>query len=67
MSLAPLVLFNGLRVALAYQKIKCFVGIRQWRGGGGTTRPLPRDGGAEELRGDPTVEPHPEAWTIGQE
>ena len=24
-------------------------------GGGGTTRPLPRDGGAEELRGDPTV------------
>ena len=28
-------------------------------GGGGTTRPLPRDGGAEELRGDPTVGPHP--------
>ena len=27
--------------------------------GGGTTRPLPRDGGAEELRGDPTVGPHP--------
>ena len=24
-------------------------------GGGGSTRPLPRDGGAEELRGDPTV------------
>ena len=24
-------------------------------GGGGTTRPLSRDGGAEELRGDPTV------------
>ena len=36
-------------------------------GGGGTTRPLPRDGGAEELRGDPTVGPHPKVWTIGQE
>ena len=36
-------------------------------GGGGTTRPLPRDGGAEELRGDPTVGPHPKVWTIDQE
>ena len=35
--------------------------------GGGTTRPLPRDGGAEELRGNPTVGPHPKVWTIGQE
>ena len=34
---------------------------------GGTTRPLPRDGGAEELLGDPTVGPHPKVWTIGQE
>ena len=37
------------------------------RGGGGTTRPLPRDGGAEELRGDPTVGPHPKVWTIDRE
>ena len=29
-------------------------------GVGGTTRPLPRDGGAEELRGDPTIGP----WSI---
>ena len=35
--------------------------------GGGTTRPLPRDGGAEELRGDPTVGPHPKVWTIDRE
>ena len=33
-------------------------------GGSGTTRPLPRDGGAEELRVDPTVWPHPKVWTI---
>ena len=31
-------------------------------GGGGTTRPLPRYGGAEEHRGDPTVGPHPKVW-----
>ena len=36
-------------------------------GGGGTTRPLPRDGGVEELRGDPTVGPHPKVWTIDRE
>ena len=35
--------------------------------GGGTTRPLPKDGGAEEPRGDQTVGPHPKVWTIGQE
>ena len=35
--------------------------------GGGTTRPLPRDGGAEELRGDPTIGPHPKVWTIDRE
>ena len=34
---------------------------------GGTTRPLPRDGGAEELHGDPTVGPHPKVWTIDRE
>jgi len=27
--------------------------------GGGATRPLPRDGGVEELYGDPTVGPLP--------
>ena len=36
-------------------------------GGGGTTRPLPRNVGAEELGGDPTVGPHPKVWTIDQE
>ena len=35
--------------------------------GGGTTRSLPRDGGAEELRRDPTVGPHPKVWTVRQE
>ena len=35
--------------------------------GGGTIRPLPRDGDKEELYGDPTVRPHPKVWTIGQE
>jgi len=25
--------------------------------GGGATRPLPRDGGMEELHGDPTIRP----------
>ena len=36
-------------------------------GGGGTTRPLPGDGGAEKLRGDSTVGPHPKVWTIDRE
>jgi len=35
-------------------------------GGGDTTRPLPRDGGVEELPGDPTVGPRPKVWTRGQ-
>jgi len=30
------------------------------------TRPLPRDGGVEELHEDPTVGPHPKVWTRGQ-
>ena len=47
-----------------YQYVwRCYCG----GGGGGTTRPLPRDGGAEEFRGDPTVKPHPKVWTIGKE
>jgi len=33
---------------------------------GGATRPLPRDGGVEELHGDPTVGPRPKVWTRGQ-
>ena len=35
--------------------------------GGGTNRPLPRDGVAEELREDSTIGPHPKVWTIDQE
>jgi len=35
-------------------------------GGDGATRPLPRDGGAEELHEDPTVGPRPKIWTRGQ-
>jgi len=35
-------------------------------GGGGVTRPLPRDGGMEELHGDLTVRPRPKVWTRGQ-
>jgi len=34
--------------------------------GGGAIRPLPRDGGVEELHGDPTVGPRPKVWTRGQ-
>jgi len=33
---------------------------------GGATRPLPRDGGVEELHGDPTVGPRPKVCTRGQ-
>jgi len=36
------------------------------RASGGATRPLPRHGGVEELHGDLTVGPRPEAWTRGQ-
>jgi len=35
-------------------------------GGGGATRPLPRDGDVEELHADPTVGPRPKGWTRGQ-
>jgi len=37
-------------------------------GGGlrGATRPLPKDGGVEELHGDPTVRLRPNVWTRGQ-
>ena len=43
------------------------IAIKPGGGGGGTTRPLPRDGGAVGLRGDPTVGPHPMVWTKDQE
>jgi len=36
------------------------------RGGGGATRPLPRDWGMKELHGDPTVGPRPKVWIEGQ-
>ena len=46
--------------AKPHKKTNFFLNLRLFGlGGGGTTRPLPRDGGAEELRGDPTVGPHP--------
>jgi len=36
------------------------------RGGGGATRPLPRDRGVEELYRDPTVGTRPKVWTRGK-
>jgi len=41
-------------------------GYRCIGGGGGATRPLPRDGDVEEFHGDPTVGPRPKVWTSGQ-
>jgi len=35
-------------------------------GGGGATWPFPKDGGVEELHGDPTVGPRLKVWTKGQ-
>jgi len=40
--------------------------IRLGVGGGGATRPLPRDEGMEELHGGPTVGPRPKVCTRGQ-
>jgi len=37
-----------------------------WQVGGGATRHLPRDGGVEELHGNPTVGPRFKVWTRGQ-
>ena len=39
--------------------------LRGGGGGGGATYPLPSRGGAEELRGDPTVGLHLRVWTKG--
>jgi len=33
---------------------------------GDATRPLPSDGGVEELYRNPTVGPRPKVWTRGQ-
>jgi len=33
---------------------------------GGATQPLPRDGGVEDLHGDPTAGPRPTVWARGQ-
>jgi len=33
---------------------------------GGATRPLPRNGGVEDLHEDPTVGPRPKVWIRGQ-
>jgi len=46
-------------------KINTLSWSRAWSGGG-ATRPLRRDGGVEELHGDPTVGPRPKVWTRGQ-
>jgi len=35
-------------------------------GDGGATRPLPRDGGVEEIHGDPKVGLRHKVWTSGQ-
>ena len=59
-------LFNDLSSIYAKKYLRCLHKL-SGGGGGGTTRPLPRDGGAEELRGDPTVGPHPKVWTIDRE
>ena len=56
---------NALRLRGDSKNLKMF--NLQWSGGGGTTRPLPRDRGAEELRGDPADGHNPKVWTIGQE
>jgi len=40
--------------------------LKDQGGGGGATRPIPRDGGAEEILGDQTVRPRPKAWTRDQ-
>jgi len=33
--------------------------------GGGATQPLPRDGGMEELHGDPTIGSRCKVWSRG--
>jgi len=45
--------------------MKIYVSITLYKlpSGGGTTRPFPRDGGAEEFRENPTVSPHSKVWT----
>jgi len=40
--------------------------FNKFKRGSDATRPLPRDGGVEELHEDPTVGPRPKAWTRGQ-
>ena len=59
-----------LGVALDFGNDECHYILHQSHPGGvgsGTTRPLSRDGGAEELHRDQIVGPHPKVWTIGQE
>jgi len=57
--------FMSLKYPLDGQEINACLVCRV-SGVGGATRPLPRDGGVEELHGDPTVGPRPKVWTRGQ-
>ena len=59
--------FNATIKFFSSLKLETFAKPLDMGGGGATTRPLSRDGGAEELRGDPTVRPHPKVWTIDKE
>jgi len=65
--------FGESRVGVDGHKISFSLGtwfscVEQKDGGGcgDASRSLPRDGGVEELHGDPTVAPCPKVWTIGQ-
>jgi len=64
-------LTRSVRKTSTLVEAKCFLSvddenIRLNCGGGGATRPLPRDGGMEELLGDPAIGPRPKVWTRGQ-
>jgi len=56
-------MLNDKQGSCEYQLLKSF-GLTG--GDGGATRPLPKDGGVEELHGDPTVGPRPLVWIRGQ-
>jgi len=53
---------NGIRTHGRYNQRILWIRV----GDGAVIWPLSRDGGAEELRGDPTVGPRPKVWTKDQ-